>query len=133
MRSIFVPGKPFAKERPRLGGAGRVYTPGKTLSYEAKIGNLWSIKYQDLMVGHLELYLWCYFPVPEAASRIKKEQMLAGNIFPATSKDWDNISKIVCDGLNLIAYHDDRQIAEAHVFKRYSERPGLKVILETIC
>ena len=34
-----------------------------------------------------------------------------------TQGDWDNYGKAVCDGLNGIAYIDDRQITEGYVRK----------------
>ena len=37
--------------------------------------------------------------------------------------------KIVMDGLNGIAYPDDKQITDAHVKKRYSSEPRVEVVL----
>ena len=39
------------------------------------------------------------------------------NIVPTALKfgDWDNHAKAICDALNGICYHDDKQITEAHI------------------
>ena len=48
---------------------------------------------------------------------------------PVKKPDVDNILKIVMDGLNGIAYPDDKQITDAHVKKRYSSEPRVEVVL----
>jgi Holliday junction resolvase RusA-like endonuclease len=44
--------------------------------------------------------------------------------------DWDNVGKIVCDALNGVAWHDDAQIVDAHVEKRYGIEPMVCVVIE---
>ena len=46
-------------------------------------------------------------------------------------KDWDNLSKGVCDALNGIVYKDDSQIERATIEKAYSkDEPGVYVLVE---
>ena len=45
--------------------------------------------------------------------------------------DWDNIGKIVCDGLNGVAWHDDKQIFDGMVHKRFGDRPRTVVLVTT--
>ena len=40
---------------------------------------------------------------------------------PALKPDADNIAKIVCDGLNSIAYKDDKQIVSLTVLKVWTD------------
>ena len=41
--------------------------------------------------------------------------------FPTLKPDTDNIAKIVCDALNGVAYHDDKQITSLTVDKVWAE------------
>ena len=43
--------------------------------------------------------------------------------------DWDNFSKLVCDGCNKTVFLDDSQIVEAHVFLRYADDCHPRIIV----
>ena len=60
------------------------------------------------------------------AKRVR-ELMLAGIIKPTKKPDIDNIAKIICDGLNGVAYKDDAQIIYLAVMKRYAEEGSVRV------
>ncbi|RGS43528.1 RusA family crossover junction endodeoxyribonuclease [Coprococcus eutactus] len=60
---------------------------------------------------------------------MKREAMLQGKIRPLKKCDADNIAKIICDGLNGIAYPDDKQITSLSVEKWYSDNPKVIVII----
>lgn len=49
--------------------------------------------------------------------------MIKGEIRPTKKPDLDNVAKIICDGLNKIAYEDDSQIIDLTVTKYYAEIP----------
>ena len=59
----------------------------------------------------------CYFSIPKSYSKAKKKECVLNHIRPTKKPDADNILKIVCDALNGVAYHDDKQIVEAKVCK----------------
>lgn len=96
-----IPQKPIAKGRPRLGRRGRVFTPQRTLDAEAAIAAAWDgpkfdgpLKVEiefgyDYMVVHVAKY-------PEGSSRLRG--------------DVDNYIKTVLDGLNGVAWEDDKQV-----------------------
>lgn len=121
-------GEPMGKQRPkfsRQGNAVRTYTPSRTVAYETKVrqafnrsggGAFWCSKDE-----YFSLHMVCYFPVPKAASKKAREQMLAlkPTIFPK-KPDCDNIAKIVADALNEVAYYDDSRMQELCVVKRYT-------------
>lgn len=44
----------------------------------------------------------------------------------------DNIIRIVLDGLNGMAHHDDSQICKVHFQKNYSEAPWVAVLIRNI-
>lgn len=46
--------------------------------------------------------------------------------------DMDNIAKIILDSLNGIAYEDDKQVVELHLYKQFAEQGKVFVKLETI-
>lgn len=89
---IVIPGRPVPKGRPRLGKSGNVYTPRKTREYEAFVG--WKAK--EIIKMPLE---------GDVAIDIK--MYISGNSWP----DVDNVCKALLDGMNGIAYSDDKQVA----------------------
>lgn len=99
MYRINVPGRPVPKGRPRLGVHGKkayIYTPPATREYEKLVG--WVAK----SVG-------CQ-PVEGPVS-------VSLNVYARGKLDADNIAKSILDGLNGIAYQDDDQVIELHIWK----------------
>ena len=122
-----IPGEPKAKQRPRLGKWG-AYTPKMTVQYENWVKQCWAEQGNLWFTGEIKATITAYFGIPKSTSKKKKEEMLLGKIKCTKKPDTDNIAKIVLDSLNGIAYKDDSQIVELHVFKKYSEEP--KVVVE---
>ena len=127
-------GKPKAKGRPRLstyGGFARAYTPQDTIEYEnlIKLSYLQasetqeSIKYEEPIVMTIN----GYYPIPKSVSKKKKADMLKAVIRPCIKVDCDNLAKIIADSLNAVAYKDDTQIIEMHIYKYYDEQPRVEV------
>lgn len=133
-----VPGQPFGKQRPRVvnrGNFSTAYTPKETVQYE----NLVKLYYQQTAQGFmfpkgemLEVRIIAYYSIPKSTSKKKRQEMLDNKIRPIKKPDFDNIGKIICDSLNLIAYHDDAAIVDAQVRKFYSDEPRVEVIIKTI-
>lgn len=134
--SCTIPGKPFAKQRPRASRRGRfttVYTPKQTVDYE----NLVKYSYYQenglkMLEGPLRCTITGTFNVPESASKKQKNLMLEGQIQHTKKPDCDNMAKIVLDALNDVAFHDDSQITELHIFKQYGETPNVTLTLEEL-
>lgn len=111
-----IPGRPVPKGRPRLGVRGRkafVYTPPATREYEKLVG--WVAKAAGIkpLRGKIKIWITVYL----ASGR---------------DGDWDNYAKSICDGLNGIAFRDDRDIIDARVIKvlgvaREDERAEVKI------
>lgn len=133
--SVVIYGKPFGKQRPRVtqrGGYATAYTPKETVSYETLIKTEY-VRQSNFFYESdtpLKLTIKAYFEVPGSFSKRKTENALKGVLRPCKKPDWDNIGKIVADALNKIAYADDSQIVDAHVVKRYSDRPRVEIELE---
>lgn len=96
---ITIPGRPVPKGRPRLGVRGRtayVYTPTATKEYEKLVG--WVAKASGCR------------PVEGPVS-------VSMYVFCRGKMDVDNVAKSILDGLNGVAYEDDDQVVELHIWK----------------
>lgn len=124
-----VPGKPQGKGRPRFTRSGRTYTDAKTLGYEKAVALACRVCMGDLtpFVGPVEVQMKVRL-VP-AASLAKKVRaaMLNGDTLPIKNGDVDNYAKSVLDGMNGIAYADDKQVCRLTVEKVYAEEAGVDV------
>jgi Holliday junction resolvase RusA-like endonuclease len=129
---FIVKGEPKGKGRPRF-SKGRVYTPAETDHYEKLVA--WS--YADSAKGYkftspVRVTIKAYHKPPKGKSKKLVMDMLDGHILPTKKPDIDNIAKIILDGLNHIAWDDDKQIVELIVGKRYGEDPSVVVAIEEV-
>ena len=133
-----VPGEPQGKGRPRFARVGRytkTYTPEKTEVYE----NLIKVEYER-QCGRfcfepnqmLDMRIIAYFGIPKSVSKKRREQMLNGQIRPTKRPDADNVCKLVADGCNKLVYPDDAQIVDIMIRKFYSDKPRVKVIIQSV-
>lgn len=130
-----VPGEPKAKQRPRfanVGGYTRTYTPKQTQLYE----NLVRLEYERATDGYryaddamLLMRIEAYYSIPKSTSKAKRLKMLYKIIRPTKKPDVDNLTKIIADSLNGIAYRDDSQIVDCSCKKFYGEKPLVKVYI----
>jgi len=94
-----VPGKPQPKQRARRGTGGRFYTPKQTREYAELVRSCaWAAMSQ---AGLMRRGAW---PL-DAEYRVQIQ------IYPPDMRrpDGDNVLKAIQDGLNHLAWHDDRQ------------------------
>lgn len=105
--SFSVPGLPRAKQRPRHGRYGNVYTPRTTQAYEYEVWVMaQSAGARQLMFGDRPLWvgLKCYFTRP-----VRRCNRIPLAPFPTRDPDIDNVLKVILDGMKA-AYHDDSQV-----------------------
>ena len=120
MRVYFiVPGPAKAKERPRVGKGGRIYTPNGTHKYEKLVRECYenNKSFEDKFIK-IKIIFW--FEIPKSYSKQKRQDCAEGFIRPSRA-DIDNYIKSVLDGLNKVAYEDDRYIYKIEAEKRYTE------------
>lgn len=130
MTSFTIPGKPFAKQRPRATRQGRVYTPKETVSFERKVGQIAALHFPKPMEGPVRLRVTAIFE-PAQSWSTKKRVAAMGK--PHTQKpDLDNIQKSLKDGMNRIAWRDDSQVAQVIAMKRWGERAETLIEVEEI-
>lgn len=112
MRFI-VPGKPQAKQRPRVGKGGRIYTPRETAEYERLVAHAWDAADGEQIprdtAVRVEIEVW--------KDRIEVTVCPAEGRRHTARADLDNIAKSILDGLNGVAFEDDRQVAELLVIR----------------
>lgn len=105
-----IPGHVIGKGRPRF-GKGHVYTPEQTRSMEEYIG--WLAK-------------GC-FPEPwDGAVAMKLTMYYRSDARP----DIDNVEKAILDGLQKIAYHNDKQVYAVTKEIIMSENERVEVVIE---
>lgn len=116
-----IPGRVGGKGRPRavvINGNARILTPAKTRSTEAMVREFAAnaMAGGPLLEGALQMFLVIWLERPKSWSRRK----VAESPFPTGKPDLDNVVKLIGDALNGIVWHDDSQIVDLHVARRFS-------------
>ncbi|UJF36583.1 RusA family crossover junction endodeoxyribonuclease [Paenibacillus hexagrammi] len=96
-----MPGRARPKGRPRFGRGGRVFTPPETLEYEARVREAAESVFAKPLEGDtLQAIIYVYVKGKNHA-------------------DLDNYVKSILDGMNRVAYLDDKQIKDIHAYLRF--------------
>lgn len=112
-----IPGKPFAKQRPRMTRQGKAYTPAPTVSFERTVGQYGMDAKATVLSGPCKLTVIAIFEPAKSWSKKKRDAALW---HPHTQKpDLDNCVKAILDGLNRIAFADDSQVCEIECRKMW--------------
>lgn len=111
-----VPGSPVPKQRARIGGKGkRNITPTKTKRAEEQLAWMLALKadLRGAFIADRAIGLRLLFICPDRVRR-----------------DWDNMSKTVCDAANKVIYDDDYQVEDAHVkVIRGAKNPRTEILI----
>lgn len=123
--TFIIPGTPVGKGRPKFARRGNfvtTYTPEKTASYE----NLVKVKAEEVMQGRpvidgaVFVSICLYVTPPASWSQKKQRAALAGEVFPTSKPDIDNVLKGIMDACNEIVWKDDKQAVDVVMRKRYA-------------
>lgn len=134
MLAFTIPGLPQGKGRPRIGKVGahaRMFTPQKTVAYEGLIAHVAQVAMagRPMFEGPMSVNLFIDCPVPASWSQKRQRMALAGEIYPTSKPDKDNVIKAVYDGLNGVVWRDDVQVVDGRQRKRYAATPCVRVEL----
>ena len=126
---LFFPFEPKAKGRPRFTRIGHTYTPQITRDYEKPIGDFYKENTSDYYDSPIKVSLVFYMPIPKSTSKKKMELMKSGAIRHTKKPDSDNLAKAVLDGINGVAFEDDKLITELRIKKRYGSVVGTAMVI----
>ena len=71
------------------------------------------------------------FAIPKNTKKSNRELYRLNKVLPTKKPDIDNCLKAVMDGLNKVAYEDDKQVVENHIIKRWTtgvERLEIEIV-----
>jgi Holliday junction resolvase RusA-like endonuclease len=127
---MFIPIKAIGKERPRYSSWAKChYTPKKTKDFENVIAD-YTIEYMnkhnmDITEEALALEIIVYHKVPKSWKKDKQEEAIKGLLKPIKTPDLDNIIKAIQDGMQKVAFIDDKQICEIYARRFYSKEDSI--------
>ncbi|HFI0463225.1 TPA: RusA family crossover junction endodeoxyribonuclease [Streptococcus suis] len=133
---IYIPGPVVPKGRPRFvlnkyTGRPDVYTPKRTKDYEKHVSNCAKAVVKNPIEGYIQVTIKIYFAPTKSWTKKKKEQAHNGEIKPHVA-DIDNMAKSILDGLNKIAFPDDKFIYKLNLEKGFGDKDEAIVIIETV-
>lgn len=127
---LVIPGKCIPKGRPRFTMDGNVYTPKRTADYEDLVKTTAKLNIKEPIEGPLKVTIIVEQKMPKSWSKKRKQRVIDGEELVMSVQDLDNMVKSVTDGLNKIAYKDDRQIIRIVAEKKYSEVDQVIAVIE---
>ena len=132
--ALTIPGKPFAKQRPRFSRAsGRAFTPSETVAFERTVGIIARQHIAEPITGPVRVSIIATFAPPPSWSKKRRDAVLTTPHAPHTQKpDADNCQKAVLDGLNRIAFADDAQVSDISCRKCWGVHEGTTVFIEEL-
>ncbi len=132
--NFIIPIIPKAQARARAGinkatGRAIMYTSSKQRNDQKDLIALMA-PYRPEGPSTHGIYLWIdvYLPIPKSWSKIKRANAESGIFQPKTKPDIDNLAKQVMDCMTKLCFwHDDSQVVELRITKRYSNRPRWEI------
>ena len=127
-----IEGKAVGKARQRfVRRTGHCYTPAQTVNYQTLLHNaarpLFAGKQPSLNPFKVEIII-SKVP-PESWPKKKLAEVFSGELLPIGKPDVDNVSKIILDGLNGIAWRDDAQVVDLRVVRVWASSEKVTVTL----
>lgn len=123
-----VYGLPKPKGRPRMTRSGHIYTPAQTKKYETLIKKEFlkhTKAYKDGFTpieNAVSIRLAFFFPIPKSYTKKKRLEIEMSDYIYTKTPDIDNLMKSVLDGLNKVAFVDDKQVWSLSARKYYTTK-----------
>lgn len=137
MISIFLESLPEAKKRHRSGIRNNrvvTYDPQKADKIKTKWDVAAKLREKGLLKpleGPIEIYITSFYPWPKSWSKKRVKAAKESGSYKTSKPDVDNEAKWWLDILNGIAWKDDAQVVQSWSEKRYSDKPGIEITLQT--
>ncbi len=116
-----------AKERPRSGKGGRMYTPAATRKFEGDVRRWAKENWDRKPLAYpirVDLMIHEFSDIPELVLH-----SLWGLVYNQKG-DVDNLGKSILDGMNGVVYKDDKQIVDLRITRKWATYDGFDVIIE---
>jgi Holliday junction resolvase RusA-like endonuclease len=112
--------RPQPKERSRSTKRGHHYTPQRTVNFELTVAAEFRLQhpFHELFTGPVGMSVDIQYKRPKT---VKK------GYWHTSPGDASNIVKAIEDGLNRVAWVDDRQVADSHVIKHWGDCDSIVV------
>jgi Holliday junction resolvase RusA-like endonuclease len=126
--SFTVEGEPVPKARPRTvrkGGRTWSYTPKNVMNWEKTVRDEAQKHFKEPFNGPVALTLAFFLKRPKSR---RKEN------FVVTTPDMDNLEKAILDGLNEVAYEDDKYVVVKNSVKMYvrTGAPRVEIVVTAL-
>ena len=115
-----------AKARPRatvMNGHAIIYTPKDTIYYENYVKACYKEQAENKYFADqpLEVSIEFYFASNQEIAKLCEDtKVTPERIHCQNHKDLDNLAKVILDGLNGVAFQDDKNITKLNLEKKYS-------------
>jgi Holliday junction resolvase RusA-like endonuclease len=137
MTTITVHAVPVAQPRQRsavIAGKVRTYTPTKhpVNAYKASVAHAWGESGVSPLDGPVSLTAVFVLPRPQSKTRKHNKHR---RLLHASKPDVDNLVKGTKDALKGLAWRDDSQVQQCHLFKFYAacdEQPHVELTVTLI-
>lgn len=121
-KTFLILAKPTGKARPRFTKKGLTYTPKNTKRYEQLVKQSYLEQTDGEMIdGNIQIAITSFFKPAKSNKKLIKTVNNTELVYCDKKPDLDNIAKAICDGLNGVAYADDKQIVKLSMSKVYSQ------------
>jgi len=106
--------RPQPKERSRTAKRGHHYTPQRTVNFELTVAAEFRRQHplHEILTGPVGMLVDVQFRRPKTVAK---------GYWHTSPGDASNIAKAIEDGLNKVAWLDDRQVAHSHVIKHWGD------------
>lgn len=112
--------RPQPKERSRSTRSGHHYTPKRTVNFEMTVAAEFKLQhpFHKILTGPVGIFVDIQFRRPKTVAK---------GYWHTGPGDADNIIKSISDGLNKVAWLDDRQVADLHAKKHWGDSDRIVV------
>jgi Holliday junction resolvase RusA-like endonuclease len=125
------------KGRPRasiIKGHPHIYTPKDTHDFEMHVATVYMLqggfKFEEGLP--LRISIRVFQAVPKGTSKANRKLMEEHRLRPMKLPDIDNVTKLVMDALNGVAYADDRQVVEIKAAKWYANENSMEITVSEV-